>query len=246
MYWYVSRFDSAADVLFMNYGYADPEQKIDLHPKEEPDRYSIQLYHHMTEGIDFRNKAVVEVGCGRGGGLTYIFKRWAPGSARGIDLCKKAVRFCNNYYQFRGLSFLHGDAQNLPLENESCDILINVESSHRYEDFDRFCSEVIRVLRNGGLFLFADYRKKKKLPNLRKAVDSVSLKCVKEEFINRQVVSALQMDWNRKCQVYKKFVPCFLHTIGLNYAYKIQSQLIQKFRSERKIYFNYILQKQSD
>jgi SAM-dependent methyltransferase len=243
LYWYVSRLDNAADVVFMNYGYADPEQKIDLHPKDEPHRYSIQLYHHMTESIDFRNKAVVEVGCGRGGGLSYIAKRWAPGSAIGIDLCKKAVRFCNNHYQLRRFSFLHGDAQNLPLENKSCDIVINVESSHRYENFERFCSEVHRVLRNGGLFLFADYRTKKKLPDLRKAMESVSLKVVKEEFINRQVVSALQMDWGRKCQVYKKFVPCFLHTIGLNYAYKIQSNLIEKFRSERKIYFNYILQK---
>jgi len=213
LYWYVSRLDNAADVVFMNYGYADPEQKIDLHPEDEPDRYCTQLCHNMTEGIDFRNKAVVEVGCGRGGRLYYIVKRWAPGSAIGIDLCKKAVGFCNNHYQARELSFLHGDAQNLPLENESCDIVINVESSHRYENFERFCSEVHRVLRNGGLFLFADYRTKKKLPNLRKEMDSASLKVVKEEFINRQVVSALQMDWGRKCQVYKKFVPCFLHIV---------------------------------
>lgn len=115
----------------MNYGYADPDQKIDLHPEEEPHRYSIQLYHYMTESIDFRNKAVVEVGCGRGGGLAYIVKRWAPASAIGIDLCKQAARFCNKYYQLKGLSFFHGDAQNLPLESDSCDIVVNVESSHR-------------------------------------------------------------------------------------------------------------------
>jgi SAM-dependent methyltransferase len=209
LYWYVSRLDNTADVVFMNYGYADPEQKIDLHPEDEPHRYSIQLYHYMTEGIEFRNKAVVEVGCGRGGRLYYIVKRWAPGSAIGIDLCKKAVGFCNNHYQARELSFLHGDAQNLPLENESCDIVINVESSHRYENFKRFCSEVHRVLRNGGLFLFADYRTKKKLPNLRKEMDSASLKVVKEEFINRQVVSALQMDWAESAKCIKSSFPAF-------------------------------------
>jgi ubiquinone/menaquinone biosynthesis C-methylase UbiE len=244
LYWYVSYFDNKADIIFMNYGYADPDQKIDLHPEEEPHRYSIQLYHHMTESIDFTNKTVVEVGCGRGGGLSYIVKRWAPACAIGIDLCKEAVRFCNNYYQLKRLSFFHGDAQNLPLENESCDIVVNVESSHRYENIERFLSEVHRVLRNGGLFLFADYRSKKKLPTLRKVMESVSFKLIKEEFINRQVVSALDKDWSNKCQVYKKLAPRFLHNIGLNCAYNIQSKLIEKFRSNRKIYFNYILQKQ--
>ncbi len=245
LYRYVSRLDYKADVIFMNYGYADTEQRIDLHPEEEPDRYSIQLYHHMTESIDFRDKAVVEIGSGRGGGLYYIVKRWGPGSAIGIDLCNEAVRFCNNHYQASGLSFLQGDAQNLPLENESCDIVINVESSHRYGNFEKFLSEVRRVLRNDGLFLFADYRSKKKMPGLRKAMESVSLKVVKEESINRQVVSALKMDWDRKAQVYKKFAPRFLHEIGLNYASKIQSKLIEKFSTDRKVYFNYLLQKQS-
>ena len=243
LYWYVSFFDKKAEVIFMNYGYADPAQKIDLPPEDEPHRYSIQLYHYMTKSIDFSNKEVVEVGCGRGGGLSYIVKRWVPASAIGIDLCKEAVRFCNNRYRLKGLSFLHGDAQNLPLENESFDIVVNVESSHRYENFERFLSEVHRVLRIGGLFLFADYRSKNKIKTLRKVIELNSFKVIKEDFINRQVVSALQNDWDNKCQVYKKFAPRFLHNIGLKCAYKIQSRLIEKFHSNQKIYFNYTLKK---
>jgi hypothetical protein len=99
-------------------------------------------------------------------------------------------------------------------------------------------------LKNGGLFLFADYRSKNKFSELRKAIESASFEVVKGECINRQVVSALQLDWDRKCQVYKELVPGFLHNVGLNYAYKIRSELIGKFGSDRKIYFNFILQKQ--
>jgi ubiquinone/menaquinone biosynthesis C-methylase UbiE len=138
---------------------------------------------------------------------------------------------------------LFRSAENLPVENESCDIVINVESSHRYEKFDGFLAEVHRVLRNGGLFLLADYRSKKKLDCVREAIKEASFKVVKEEFINQQVVSALQKDWAKKCQVYKKFVPRFLHNIGLNCAYNVQSKLIEKFSHNRKFYFNYILQK---
>jgi hypothetical protein len=36
--WYVSYLDNKGDVVFMNYGYADPAQKIDLHSEEEPHR----------------------------------------------------------------------------------------------------------------------------------------------------------------------------------------------------------------
>jgi SAM-dependent methyltransferase len=244
VYWYVSRRDHRADVVFMNYGYADPAQAVDLHPEEEPNRYSIQLYHHMTANVDFRDKDVVEVGSGRGGGLSFLARHRIPGSAKGIDLCKEAVRFCNSHYPAGGLSFLHGDAQNLPLADESCDILINVESSHRYGDFEKFVSEVHRVLRKGGLFLFSDYRKKRKLPDLRMALEAVPLKVVREECINRQVASALRLDWDRKGQVYKRLVPRFMHGIGLNYASGIQSKLIEKFDTGQKIYFNYTLQKQ--
>jgi len=243
LYWYVSWADNHADVIFMNYGYADQKQEVDLNPEDELNRYSIQLYHHMTKNIDFRNKAVVEIGCGRGGGLSYVVKRWSPDSAIGIDISRAAVRFCNKNYQIRGLSFLHGDADNLPIENESCDIVINVESSHRYANFEGFLAEVHRVLRNGGLFLFADYRSKKKLDYLRKAIKEASFKVVKEEFINQQVVSALQINGDRKRQLVKKLLPRFLNNIGLDFANKIESKLIEKFSHNRKLYFNYMLQK---
>jgi ubiquinone/menaquinone biosynthesis C-methylase UbiE len=252
LYWYVSLKDTHADVIFMNYGYADPNnQKIDLNPEEEPHRYSIQLYHHMTDSIDFKNKSVVEIGCGRGGGLSYIVKQCAPASAIGIDLCKKAVKFCSNYYKSKNLSFCHGNAQDLPLENESCDILVNVESSHRYENFEKFISEVYRVLRNDGLFLFADYRSKRNFPTCRRVLELSPFIIIKEEIINQQVVLALQSDWDNKVKVYKQFVPPIFHDIGLYCASKVQLRLIEKFQSYnekwqsyKKIYFIFILQKQ--
>ncbi len=82
---------------------------------------------------------------------------------------------------------MHGKAQKLPLANDSCDLVINVESSHRYENFGKFLSEVHRVLRNGGLLLFADYRGKKKMDGLRKEFKNALFKVVKEEFINKSI-----------------------------------------------------------
>ena len=245
LYWYVNYVDRHANITLMNYGYSDNGRKIDLPADLEPDRYSIQLYHHITRNIDIRNKALIEIGCGRGGGLLYIVKRWAPESAIGIDISKAFIKFCNRHFKEEGLTFLHGNAQKLPLSNNSCDLAINVESSHRYENFGKFLSEVHRVLRNDGLLLLSDYRSSEKMDGLRKEIIEASFKIVKEEFINRQVVSALKEAGNRKRQFVKIVAPRFLYKIGLGFADQIESELIKEYEQKRKLYFNYILQKQS-
>ena len=58
---------------FMNYGYACEAQESspDLEPADEPNRLSYQLYHHLANKVPMENKAVLEVGSGRGGGAAY-------------------------------------------------------------------------------------------------------------------------------------------------------------------------------
>src|SRR5680860_501301 len=107
-YWYVNKVDKNAEILFMNYGYSDKEQEIPMDEQNEPNRYSIQLYHHLVSATEIKNKNIVEIGCGRGGGLSYITKIFSPASAIGVDLNKLAISFCNRHYTLDSLSFLHG------------------------------------------------------------------------------------------------------------------------------------------
>lgn len=157
-YWYVSTVDKNAEVIFMNYGYNEKEHEVHLDHHHEPNRYSVQLYHHLTHGIEVAGKDIVEIGCGRGGGLHYLTRTFAPKTALGIDLEERAVKFSNKFYKIDNLKFKQGDAQNLSLDTNSCDIVFNVESSHRYPDFKLFLKEVYRILRPGGHFLITDFR----------------------------------------------------------------------------------------
>ena len=93
-YWYISTIDKNAEVIFMNYGYSKNNQKVELKKEDENNRYSIQLYNHTIAGIDIKEKNILEVGCGRGGGLSYINRYLSPNNVTGIDLNKKAVDFC--------------------------------------------------------------------------------------------------------------------------------------------------------
>src|SRR4030042_7185850 len=144
-YWYVNKIDKNAEILFMNFGYADTNPSIILETQDEGNRYSVQLYQHLASAIGLKNKDIAEIGCGRGGGLEYITKCFSPASAKGIDLDKRAIAFCNRHYALKGLSFLQGNAQKLPLGDNTVDVVINVESSHRYPDMVGFLREVYRI-----------------------------------------------------------------------------------------------------
>lgn len=242
-YWYVNKLDKNAEILFMNYGYSDKDHEVPLDEQNELNRYSIQLYHHLASATEIKNKDIVEIGCGRGGGISYITKNFSPVSAKGIDLDKQAVSFCNSHYTLDGLSFLQGDAQNLSLENNTCDVVINVESSHRYPDMAAFLGEVSRILRPKGYFLFTDFRYDYEIEDLRKELELSGMTVLKERFINEEVVAALELDDERKRKLVKKLTPRFLHKIALNFAGTIGSETYSQFASRKYVYFSYVLKK---
>ena len=242
-YWYVNKLDKNAEILFMNYGYSDKDQEVPLDEQNEPNRYSIQLYHHLASATDIKNKDIVEIGCGRGGGISYITKNFSPASAKGIDLDKQAISFCNRYYSLNGLSFLQGDAQNLSLENNTCDVVINVESSHRYPDMSAFLGEVSRILRPKGYFLFTDFRYDYEIEDLRKELELSGMSVLNERFINEEVVAALELDDERKRKLVKRLTPKVLHKIALNFAGAIGSETYNQFASRKYVYFSYVLKK---
>ncbi len=242
-YWYVNKIDKNADILFMNFGYYDKDMELQLSENNELNRYSIQLYHHLASEVEITNKDIVEIGCGRGGGLSYITNNFSPASSKGIDLDKLAVSFCNSHYTSENLSFTQGDALNLKLEDNSCDVLINVESSHRYSDMEAFLREVYRILRPDGYFLFTDFRYHNEFEEMKKKLDISGMKVLKERRINEEVIAALELDDERKRKLVEKLVPKYLRKIALNFGGTIGSETFNNFTTGRYDYFSYVLKK---
>ncbi len=83
--------------------------------------------------------------------------RLQPASYTGLDLNPDGISFCRRRHDLPGLEFVQGDAEDLPFPDESFDAVINVESSHLYPHFPVFLTEVARVLRPGGNFLYTDW-----------------------------------------------------------------------------------------
>jgi SAM-dependent methyltransferase len=147
------------DVLFFNFGYEeDPPMAVPLAASYEPNRLPIQLYHRTATQVDLTGKQILEVSCGHGGGASYLARTQQPASYTGLDLNTAGIQFCRKRHNVPGLYFVQGNAESLPFADQSFDVVINVEASFHYPDFAGFLTEVARVLRAGGHFLYTDIR----------------------------------------------------------------------------------------
>jgi ubiquinone/menaquinone biosynthesis C-methylase UbiE len=242
-YWYLSRWDKNAEVTFLNYGYVDGQRRLKLKEEDETDRYSIQLYDYVAGTISLRGLDVLEVSCGRGGGASYIARYLEPRSVTGVDICREAVKFCKEHYSVEGLSFSCGNALSLPFADNSFDVVINVEASHRYADMNRFLREVHRVLKPGGYFLFADFRRRKSIDSLRKQLSSSGLTITTEQRITSNVIEALNSDHERKADLIRESAPRLLRKLAVEFAGTKGTGLYRSFVSGEREYLHFALQK---
>lgn len=181
---------------FMNYGYTDDQleaEPLALPPGQEGVRFSIQLYHLLVRDLELAGKHLLEVGSGRGGGSHYLASNLGPERVVGLELSDKAVAFCNRAYASERLRYVEGDAQALPFDDASFDVVVNVESSHCYPNFDRFLGEVRRVLRPGGFFCWADARFRDAMPAVERAFALSGLEPIVQRDITPNVLRSLAL-----------------------------------------------------
>jgi ubiquinone/menaquinone biosynthesis C-methylase UbiE len=128
--------------------------------RQQTDGHSEQLYYYTLKQAPKANgtpRRILEVGCGNGAGLNFLSRTEGRSEFVGLDLSQQAVARANERYTRRGtLSYVQGDAEQLPFDDNSFDVVINVESSHNYPNLDKFLAEASRVLRPGGYLSHVD------------------------------------------------------------------------------------------
>lgn len=143
------------NLSFLNHGYSpisDSIKSSDILLKN-----SAMMYDKTTEGIEnCFSKSLLEIGCGRGGGLNYIKTKYPNLSISGCDISPLNIDhsiFCDDS---KSINYSIGNSMDLPYEDSSFDYLLNVESSHCYDDLDKFYSECARVIKPNGTFFYSD------------------------------------------------------------------------------------------
>jgi acyl transferase domain-containing protein/SAM-dependent methyltransferase len=178
--------------FFLNYGYLSGDQG-DEAPLEVPDGEfnpnSIRLALELVGPIPVQGRRVVDVGCGRGGTAALLAAR-LEAQVLGIDLSPEAIAFCRQAHAQLPVSFDVGDAEHLPAQDASCDVVTNLESSHTYPDMRAFLCEVRRVLRPGGWFLHGDLLPGARWQEVRAILASLGLTLETDREITANVLAS--------------------------------------------------------
>jgi ubiquinone/menaquinone biosynthesis C-methylase UbiE len=236
-------------LLFFNYGYAGfrlPPGSLNEYEARQP--YQVTLYHELRAThlkIDLAGKRILEIGCGAGGGIAYLHRSCASSEAVGMDLSPLVIRENREFFRTAGgLSFIEGDAQNIPCESQSFDAVFNLESSHCYPDPKKFYKEVARILRAGGYFHYADFFPYHEIEDLEAHIRSLGLKLIEKETLNLGVLQSLQTDSLIKVDQLENYplLPFIRRTIN-EFNGGVGSKMWKNFETKYLLYQRYVFRK---
>jgi ubiquinone/menaquinone biosynthesis C-methylase UbiE len=104
-----------------------------------------------------------DIGCGSGSLVMELARRSENLSVIGVDLSEQMFRRVRSAVRKKKLnnrvSFLRGDAKNLPFDNDSLDLVVSTLSLHHWSDPVGVFKDIARVLRPGGAFMIFDLRR---------------------------------------------------------------------------------------
>lgn len=161
------------EITCMNHGWSSSVQNTQTNIlSNSRERVCLQMYDVVVQAaihqsfdetahndIGLRGLDIVEVGCGRGGGANFVYAHYQPRSMIAIDASHEQISGARRLHSTPngGVKFVRGDALQLPVTNQSADVVINIESLQHYSNPAAFYKEVLRILRVGGIFVIADF-----------------------------------------------------------------------------------------
>jgi ubiquinone/menaquinone biosynthesis C-methylase UbiE len=124
-----------------------------------------EVSEEMGAFVDFAHKKVLDVGSGLGGPARMLAEKYGS-IVTGIDLCEQFVDTANRISKLLGIedntSFIKANALDLPFESNCFDIVWTQHVQMNIKDKKRFYSEIYRVLKTGGYFVYYDIFRKNK------------------------------------------------------------------------------------
>lgn len=243
--------------VYMNLGFGELGPEIDtfaIAAPEEPFRAFIQMYRHVLKQADLNDKDVLEIGCGAGGGAAFIARNYHPKSIIAIDLLPVNITAAEARGSVPGLTFAVGDATSLQFPDNSFDVVVNIESSHSYSSIEKFFSEVKRVLKPAGVFLFADHRPvhdewgaDRTLAALEKQIRDTGMAILNEEDITPNINAASDLlNQGKEFMLTMSGIRGFEQTHFREIMHCRGTRNYQKFKSGEWQYRCYALQKPAE
>lgn len=147
------------------------EQDIDLNDVKRSDIAGADEFHvrgaavskELANSVDLKGATVLDVGCGLGGPCRMLADEYNC-QVTGIDLSNEYIRTAKELSKLVKLdsktSFIQGDATSLPFDDNSFDVVWTQHVQMNISGKEKLYSEITRVLKVGGHFLYYDIFRK--------------------------------------------------------------------------------------
>ncbi|EAR00977.1 class I SAM-dependent methyltransferase [Maribacter sp. HTCC2170] len=146
---------------------------VDLNQVNRSDIAGVDEFHvrgaaisrELAQLANIKNSKVLDVGCGLGGPCRMLADEFNC-TTTGIDLSEEFINAASKLSDLVGLSdstqFIYGNANDLPFEDKTFDVVWTQHVQMNVDDKKKFYSEIARVLKNDGFFIYYDIFRKGK------------------------------------------------------------------------------------
>lgn len=120
---------------------------------------TIEHLHRYAIAKDFvEGKVVLDIASGEGYG-SYILSNKAL-EVIGVDIDSESVQNAKEKYLKDNLKFIVGNADNIPVESNSIDIVVSFETIEHHDKHEEMFLEIKRVLKDDGILIMSSPDKK--------------------------------------------------------------------------------------
>ena len=119
--------------------------------KAEPSTYWEHIYRYRFAVPYVAGRRVLDIACGEGYGAAAFLKAGAS-SVIGVDISEETCRHARSKY---GIDARIGDAQAIPLPDQSVDVIVSFETIEHVPEPAAFLAECARVLAPGGRIIIS-------------------------------------------------------------------------------------------
>jgi ubiquinone/menaquinone biosynthesis C-methylase UbiE len=100
-----------------------------------------------------KDKRVLDIASGSGYGTNILSKHAA--FVTGVDYDADAIEYSKLNYASKNSEFKQGDATAIPMADKSVDVVISLETIEHIDDYEKFLSEIKRVLTDDGIAIIS-------------------------------------------------------------------------------------------
>ncbi|MCX8023198.1 MAG: class I SAM-dependent methyltransferase [Syntrophorhabdaceae bacterium] len=113
---------------------------------------------------------ILDVGCGTGILLPYLFEVKGKGRLAAIDFSFNMIKVARMRLAYMGISFVNGSVSAIPFQDRVFDKVVCFSAFPHFPDKKRACDEMARVLKQGSRLYIAHIHSSYEIENLHRGI----------------------------------------------------------------------------